>query len=43
MTQIIKYNGIEDKNFDFLYEKANTDLFYNIRVKNEIKKIERNE
>ena len=39
MTKIVNYNGFRDEDFDSLYEKANSDFFYNFKVTREVKRL----
>ena len=39
--KIIEFNGFESEKFDNLYSKANSNLIFNMRVKQEIEKIKR--
>jgi hypothetical protein len=35
----VNYNGFQNEDFDTLYEKANSDFFYNFKVTQEVKRI----
>jgi hypothetical protein len=39
VTKIVNYNGFQNEDFDTLYEKANSDFFYNFKVTQEVKRI----